>query len=117
MPTTQLKHSWGGTATPGCFGHTDARHTIQGELLFFRNEVKTKKKLANYRAGNTPCLRLSHRNLPEPEVQHVPSSPRNRARTVQAGTVTTDTVAAMSVSCCVFLRSKKPHSKYTIVTP
>ena len=82
------------------------RHTIQGELLFFRNEVK-KKTLANHRAGNAPRLRLSHRNLPEPEVQHVPSSLRNRARTVQAGTVTIDTVAAMSASCCVFLRSKK----------
>ena len=106
MPTTQVKHSWGGTASPGCFGHTDTRHTIQGELLFFRNEVK-KKTLANHRAGNAPRLRLSHRNLPEPEVQHVPSSLRNRARTVQAGTVTIDTVAAMSASCCVFLRSKK----------
>ena len=44
MPTAQLEHSWGGTPTPGCLGHTDTRHTIQGELLFFRNEVKKKKK-------------------------------------------------------------------------
>ena len=68
---------------------------------------KKKKKLANHRAGNAPHLRLSHRNLPEPEVQHVPSSPRNRARTVPAGTAIIVTVAAMSASCCVFLRSKK----------